>query len=104
MEPGLTRATATLLAKKGSRVVLCDTPKSEGKQIASDIGGSVSFIPTDLSNESDILNALKKIKDKYNRLDVVLNANPVISTSVRAYDFQNDTPACLQGFTDTVVK
>lgn len=104
MEPGLTRATAALLAKKGSKIIICDKPTSGGKQIASDIGGNVSFIPTDLSNDSDVENALRQINKKYKRLDVVVNCNSVKSKPVRTYDFQNDVAACLQGFTDTVVK
>ena len=40
---GMARATATLLAEQGAKIVLFDLPSSEGKAVADELGGV--FLP-----------------------------------------------------------
>lgn len=42
---GLGRATANRFAKKGSKVVICDLPTSNGSEVAQEIGENAHYIP-----------------------------------------------------------
>jgi len=69
---GLGRATVERFAKQGAKVVLCDLPTSDGKNVAAAIGGNVSFVPTDITSEEDVLAAVEQAK-KLGGLHAVVN-------------------------------
>lgn len=103
MESPFARATAIRLAKKGSTVVLCDSSASQGEQIAHDIGENVSFMPANLTDGPDVQKALKQIESKYGGLNLLLNCPTRVLTPTRTFDFESDSPACLEGFADSLV-
>ena len=49
---GLGRATAELLVRRGGKVLIADLPKSDGDNIAKEIGENCQFQPTDVSIDS----------------------------------------------------
>ncbi|TMW63159.1 hypothetical protein Poli38472_002100 [Pythium oligandrum] len=55
---GLGRATATRFIKQGARVVICDFPTSDGRNVARELGTNCHFHPTDVTNEDDVAAAL----------------------------------------------
>ncbi|DBA03483.1 TPA: hypothetical protein N0F65_002891 [Lagenidium giganteum] len=55
---GLGKATATRLIKQGARVVLCDLPTSDGRNVARELGPNCHFSPTDVTNEEEVTAAL----------------------------------------------
>ena len=46
---GLGRATVERFVREGARVVLCDLPTSNGKEVADSLGENCVFAPTDVS-------------------------------------------------------
>lgn len=55
---GLGKATAQALATAGATVVICDLPDSPGTQVAAELGGKSTFVPTDVTSEADVNTAL----------------------------------------------
>lgn len=55
---GLGRATATRFIKQGARVILCDLPTSDGRNVARELGPNAHFQPTDVTNEDEVTAAL----------------------------------------------
>ena len=72
---GIGRATANLFAKEGARIVGADVDEEGGKSITEKVqafGGSMTFVKTDLSYESDIRALFEVIKD-LGGVDVLFN-------------------------------
>ena len=46
---GLGRATVERFIQQGAKVVLCDLPTSQGKDVAAALGENCVFAPTDVS-------------------------------------------------------
>jgi NAD(P)-dependent dehydrogenase (short-subunit alcohol dehydrogenase family) len=55
---GLGEATVRRFAASGAGVVICDLPSSAGKTIADDLGSTVRFVPTDVTDEAAVTAAL----------------------------------------------
>lgn len=55
---GLGKATAQALATAGATVVICDLPDSPATQVAAELGGKSTFVPTDVTSEADVNTAL----------------------------------------------
>ena len=46
---GLGRGTVERFVREGAKVVICDLPKSNGKELEEKLGQNVVFVPTDVS-------------------------------------------------------
>lgn len=55
---GLGKATAQALATAGATVVICDLPDSPARQVAAELDGKSTFVPTDVTSEADVNTAL----------------------------------------------
>lgn len=99
---GLGKATAQHIVKQGGKAVVCDLPTSQGKQVASDLGDSAVFAPVDVTSEEDVLNALNLTKEKFGRLDVVVNCAG-IGVAFKIYNFNKKQPHRLEDF-EKVIK
>jgi NAD(P)-dependent dehydrogenase (short-subunit alcohol dehydrogenase family) len=55
---GLGLATATELAAAGASVVLLDLPSSPGAEAAARLGGEALFVPTDVTDEASVQDAV----------------------------------------------
>ncbi|GBP43025.1 3-hydroxyacyl-CoA dehydrogenase type-2 [Eumeta japonica] len=98
---GLGRATTELLVKQGGRVVICDLPKSPGVELAKQLGEDTTFVAVDVKSEENVKSALQTTKDRFGRLDVVVNCAGVASAS-RTYDFKRKQPFNLEVFKNTI--
>ncbi|XP_015913577.2 3-hydroxyacyl-CoA dehydrogenase type-2 isoform X1 [Parasteatoda tepidariorum] len=86
---GLGKATVERLIEQGGKVVLCDLPTSKGDEVAKELGDQCIFSPTDVSSESDIQKSLNIVKDKFEKLDVVVNCAGV-SIAFKIFNFLKD--------------
>lgn len=55
------------------KVVLCDLPTSNGEAVAKALGENATFIPVDIRSPEDVKAALNQTKEKYNKLNVLVN-------------------------------
>lgn len=99
---GLGRATAEHFIKQGGKAVVCDLPTSQGKQVASDLGPNSLFAPVDVTSEEDVLHALNQTKEKFGRLDVVVNCAG-IGVAFKVYNFNKSQSHKLEDF-EKVIK
>jgi len=75
---GIGKAIATVFAKQGSATVFLGKDSVKGKRIAEEIaqetGNSfVEFISADVSSFQEAESAVKKVLDKYQKVDVLVN-------------------------------
>lgn len=73
---GIGQATAMLFAQLGAKVFLADIDQANGKNLAEDLskhGYQVQFIQLDVSDESEWINAYRKIEQVAGRLDILVN-------------------------------
>ena len=56
---GLGRATGEALAAAGAQVVLVDLPGTDGEAVAEELGGGARFAPADVTDESQVREAVR---------------------------------------------
>ena len=69
---GIGEATARLLAKNGAKVVLASRNKEKLKKLSKEIPGSFVVV-TDMTKEDQIKNLIKKTKEHFGRIDILIN-------------------------------
>jgi len=70
---GLGKATVERLHSQGAKVVLMDTPKSAGAEVAKTLGEGAIFTPADVTNDEQVKAAMDATKEKFGRLDTLIN-------------------------------
>lgn len=99
---GLGKATVERLVKQGSRVVICDLPASKGKDLAATFGDDKAiFAPVNVVSEDDVNNALSLTKEKYGRLDNVVNCAG-IGVAFKIYNFNKKKAHSLEDFSKVI--
>lgn len=66
------------MVQQGCRVVIADLPSSEGDKVASDLGEKCVFVPTDVSSESDVKQAIKTVVNKCGPLRIAVNTAGIV--------------------------
>ncbi|KAJ8687995.1 hypothetical protein QAD02_023790 [Eretmocerus hayati] len=94
---GLGRGTVERFIKQGGKVVIGDLPGSKGADVASSLGESAVFAPMDVTSEADVTKALNITKEKFGRLDVLVNAAG-IAIAYKTYNATKKTAHLLEDF------
>lgn len=94
---GLGKATAERFIRKGSKVVICDLHSSHGEGLAKELGEDATFIPTDVTSPDDVSTALNVVKEKYKKLDVLVNCAGIPYNNM-VYNPDHRTPHDLGDF------
>ncbi|XP_066962796.1 3-hydroxyacyl-CoA dehydrogenase type-2 [Macrobrachium rosenbergii] len=94
---GLGRATVERVIREGGRAVICDLSTSQGSKVAEELGENAIFAPTDVSSPADVENALGMCKDKFGRLDSVVNCAG-IAVAVKTYNPKKQLAHSLEDF------
>lgn len=76
---GIGRATATLFAELGARVLLADVDTERGEQAAADCGGV--FVRCDVSRRADCEQAVRTAVARFGGVDVLFNNAGIIRRS-----------------------
>jgi 3-hydroxyacyl-CoA dehydrogenase/3-hydroxy-2-methylbutyryl-CoA dehydrogenase len=71
---GLGGGTARMLVEKGGKVGILDLPSSAGEARAAELGPNALFVPTDVSDEGQVENAVARVAEHFGRIDVCVNA------------------------------
>jgi len=101
---GIGRATAKLLAQRGSKVVVAARREAEGLAVVKEItdaGGQAIFVRTDVAVESDVQNLVQQTLATYGQIDVAfLNSGvfrPAPITDQTADDLGNQIDVNVKG-------
>ena len=70
---GLGAATARRLAAAGGNVMLCDVGTEQGKKLALELGSRANFSQTDVTNESQVADAIAAGRARFGVLHGVVN-------------------------------
>ncbi|WP_066367251.1 SDR family NAD(P)-dependent oxidoreductase [Herbidospora mongoliensis] len=73
---GMGRATAERLAAEGAKVVLAARGKEAGDALAADLraaGGEATFVPADVTVETEMAELVRQSVSRYGRLDAAFN-------------------------------
>jgi NAD(P)-dependent dehydrogenase (short-subunit alcohol dehydrogenase family) len=70
---GLGEACIMELVKKGARAVIIDVDAEKGEKLAVDLGAGAIFIKADVTSETEIQQAIKKVIDTFGKINVVIN-------------------------------
>ena len=73
---GIGRASSCLFAREGARVVIAQRSQSSGEETVAAIkadGGQAVFVPTDVSQASDIKRLIEITKDRFGKIDILFN-------------------------------
>jgi NADP-dependent 3-hydroxy acid dehydrogenase YdfG len=70
---GIGKTTALMLAQKGARLAVSARSKELLEQVAGECGPDTFSFTGDMSNENDIINFIKKTKEKFGRIDILIN-------------------------------
>lgn len=79
---GVGRATATLFARTGARVVLYSRTRTQLEEAAASIlqdGGEALTVVGDVAREEDVLALFEQVRERYGRLDVLVNCAGVVA-------------------------
>jgi NAD(P)-dependent dehydrogenase (short-subunit alcohol dehydrogenase family) len=70
---GLGRASVEALLAGGAKAVICDLPKSPGEAVAAELGESVVYAPTDVTDEDQVRAAVETAVESFGGLHIVVN-------------------------------
>ncbi|XP_035723335.1 3-hydroxyacyl-CoA dehydrogenase type-2-like [Vespa mandarinia] len=88
---GLGRGTVQRFVKEGAKVTIVDLPSSKGQEFADQLKNQAVFVPTDVTSEEDVKNALNITKEKFGKLTAVVNAAGV-AIAYKTYNFNKNKP------------
>lgn len=89
---GMGAATARRLAESGASVVIGDLLTAEGAALADELGDNCSWVPLDVTQESQWQAAVQVALDRYGRLDGLVNnagvllRTPIVGGDLAYYD------------------
>ena len=96
---GLGAATARLLTENGAPVVLADVNADAGNSVAAELGDRARFVPTDVTDEAAVQQAVDTARDAFGGLHGVVNCAG-IGTAARVIG--RNGPHALALFTKTI--
>ncbi|MBN8617567.1 MAG: glucose 1-dehydrogenase [Anaerolineae bacterium] len=90
---GIGRAAALKFAHHGAKVVVSDHDEAGGQETVrqiNNLGGTATFIHTDVSQESDVQRLIQKTLDTYGRLDCAANNAGILPKFVPTHQYSTE--------------
>ena len=94
---GIGAATVRRFVAEGAKVLIADLNADQGEALVDTLGDGAAFLPTDVSQESEVAAMVAEATDRWGRLDVLFNnagfggaLGPLASTTVEDYDLTMD--------------
>lgn len=78
---GMGKNHAKAFINEGASVIITDINEELGKQTAEELGENALFIKHDVAEETDWINVVSIVKEKYGKLDVLVNNAGVMPLS-----------------------
>jgi NAD(P)-dependent dehydrogenase (short-subunit alcohol dehydrogenase family) len=70
---GIGRAAAKMFIAEGARVIVADIDQALGEASAREAGGNARFVRTDVTDEDNVRQMVRRARDEFGRIDVLLN-------------------------------
>jgi 3alpha(or 20beta)-hydroxysteroid dehydrogenase len=70
---GMGAATSRLFAQQGAHVIVADLAAEEGRSIASELGGSGTYMSLDVSREANWQALVADVAQRFGRIDALVN-------------------------------
>jgi 3-oxoacyl-[acyl-carrier protein] reductase len=86
---GIGRAIATALVDRGSAVAVNVRDEARAGALAAALGGEALAVPGDVSRREDVERMVKRVMDRWGRLDVLIN-NAAVATGTRLPQLDED--------------
>ncbi|XP_059627767.1 secoisolariciresinol dehydrogenase-like [Cornus florida] len=78
---GIGASTAKLFCQQGAKVMIADIQDDLGHSVCNDLGPAhASFVHCDITNETDVQNAIDKSVAKHGKLDIMFNNAGLVTT------------------------
>lgn len=87
------------MAEQGASVIIADLPGSQGEEAAKVIGEKCTFVPTDVTSEEDVKQALSVVKEKYGTVNTVVNCAGI---AIATKTLSKKGPHPLQPFAEVI--
>jgi len=84
---GVGRETALMFAENGAKVCILDYNEEKGMEVVSNpenTGNPMMFIKADVSNSSEIKNAVNEVVKKWGTINILVNCAGIYSTGAKA--------------------
>ncbi|XP_028166293.1 3-hydroxyacyl-CoA dehydrogenase type-2-like [Ostrinia nubilalis] len=94
---GLGKATVERFAKNGGKVVILDIQATRAQEVAKRLGDNVLVSPGSVVSEEDVKKALDLAKNKFGRLDTLVNCAGHAETH-QIYNFNRGQECGVDGF------
>ncbi|XP_047034914.1 3-hydroxyacyl-CoA dehydrogenase type-2-like [Helicoverpa zea] len=94
---GLGKATVERFVKNGGKVVILDIQGTRAQQVAKQLGENVAVATGCVTSEADVKKALDIVRDKFGRLDTLVNCAGQSKTH-QVYNFHKDKSCELDDF------
>jgi NAD(P)-dependent dehydrogenase (short-subunit alcohol dehydrogenase family) len=81
---GIGKTTSLALAKEGSKIVVVDINFEQADKVAEEIrtlGQEAVAMKVDITNKAEVQDMLKKVLDKYQRIDILVNCAGILRFS-----------------------
>ncbi|MBC3784312.1 3-hydroxyacyl-CoA dehydrogenase [Spirosoma utsteinense] len=75
---GLGEATVRMLAANGANVIILDLNEERGQALVQELGGTVRFQKTDVTNEADVQSAINLAIETFGNLSIAVNCAGVV--------------------------
>jgi NAD(P)-dependent dehydrogenase (short-subunit alcohol dehydrogenase family) len=94
---GIGAATAQLFVDEGARVLIADTQRERGEELARRLGDAATFRRVDVTREDDVYAAVEDVVGRWDRLDCIYNnagfggaLGSIETTTVEEFDLTFD--------------
>jgi NAD(P)-dependent dehydrogenase (short-subunit alcohol dehydrogenase family) len=94
---GIGAATARLFVDEGARVLIADTQRERGEELARQLGDAATFRRVDVTREDDVHAAVEDVVGRWDRLDCIYNnagfggaLGSIETTTVEEFDLTFD--------------
>ena len=91
---GTGAATARLFVAEGATVVIADVLDEQGEALATELGGSASYVTLDVTDEAGWVRAVGAVVADHGRLDVLVNNAAILEVAALA-DISSDRARAL---------
>src|SRR5882724_4405770 len=70
---GIGRAAAELFVREGAKVAIADVDDAAGAALARTLGDEALFVPTDVTDATDVEASVEAVVEQFGKLDLLFN-------------------------------